>query len=311
MLVERCYSYPKIYKLPLMSHVSSTRVVKVDNFDNNSVTATRELSDLYFCFIPLRMTILGGPLKSKMVIFASIEHAFVVRRMLQKPVVGRQREVFPLGSSISIGFTTTTQDCLTFFEQFEAHGVFADWDKFADYYSSELPVTVERGTHNLGLIARYICFNNDAARRMREVVRENATLKYMHNEDPVARSIICCLWRCTGNSSSYTKTLGMIARLKFACNPALRDVLTMTEDKVLETNFAKCPMVTPTRKNKAVKHMLTMENIRAPLWRRHWQSILLAFFGALHPRLGQKTHLIQIPFEIILEIIRHTDRLLP
>jgi len=307
VLVDSPDSDSQICKLPIMSPLASTQVVKVDNFDNNNVTATRELSDLYVCLIPLRMTILGGQQKSKMVVFASLEHAFVVRRMLQKPVVGQKREVFPLGSSILIGFTTTTQDCLFFFEQFEAHGVFADWDKFEEYYSSNLPVTVERGLHNIGLIVRYICFYNDTARRMREVVRENAVLKYLHNEDPVARSIICCLWGCTWNSSSY----GMMAKLKFACNPTLLDVLTMTEDKVLETNFAKCPMVTPTRKSKAIKHMLTLENIRTPLWRRHWQSILLALIGAVHPRLGQNTHLIQIPFEIILEILRHTHRLLP
>jgi len=89
----------------------------INNHDNNGAGAELALSDLYACKIPLQMKILNGTQKTKKVDFASVEHAWYVRRMIRQPQVNTSRKVVTVANMEQI-FVTTQADALYFLAQF-------------------------------------------------------------------------------------------------------------------------------------------------------------------------------------------------
>ena len=171
------------------------------------------------CKLPVPMVLAHGTQKKKLINFVSLEHGFMVRRMIRSPHVGkihkfrredRHRE--------TIDLKTTLADSVTFFRQFEQGGVFASWDNFNEYYPTSDLTTGEEGDHNVGLMARAVCFNNKYCDNVRDVIRRAGVRKWLENADPVAKSIACCLWRGAGNFSSYKVAFSRMAHTKIHYN---------------------------------------------------------------------------------------------
>jgi len=274
----------------------------IDNHDNNEPHAERELSDLCACKVPLQMKIRGGEQKTKKVLFASFEHAWCVRRMIRQPQVNKSHTITTV-TNMEQAFLTTLEDAFCFLAQFESDGVFASWSAVNAYYPVNLICTKDKGLHNIGLIARFVCSNNPKADVIRSRIRGYAADRWKSTGDLVAHSIACCLWRGSPNLSSYKSGLAVVARAKYHNNVEIKNILCMTRGCLLRTTFDACNMVTVTRKKSCVAYMHTLSHLAKCL---EWQlppAMLLALVMALHPRLGRSSLLSSINLDTMLYII--------
>jgi len=282
--------------------MSGTDNVFIDNYDNNRVGATLVLSDLYACKVPLQMRILNGEQKTKKVDFASFEHAWCARRMIRHPHVGATHAVVTV-QYMHQDLVTTQEDAFCFLAQFEQGGVFACWKSINEYYPANLICSGVKGTHNIGLIARFVCSNNIKADRIRSRIRGYAADLWKSTGSAVAHSIACCLWRGAPNMSSYKTGLAIVAKAKYANNLEICNELVMSRGLTFQTTFVACDMVTTTRKKSSATYMHTLS--RLAVW-LDWQlspPMLLALVMVFHARLGQQSLLSQINFDTMLIII--------
>jgi len=278
-------------------------ITMIENHTNNADNTERELSDLYGCKVPMLMKIVNGVQKSKKVDFASLEHAWCMRRMMRNPHVGTSRTIMTV-SNMQQEFVTTQEDVLCFLAQFEEEGVFASWPKINVYYAAEQITLGEKGLHNIGLIARFVCSNNPQAEKIREQIRGVAADRWKSRGDTIARSIACCLWRGSTNLSPYKSGLAVVARSKYDNNPEISNILCMTRGRDLLTTFVACRMVTNTRKQTASMYMRTLQGLSMSLkWQLH-PALLLALLMAFHRRLGQHSVLSNINMDTFLLITR-------
>jgi len=213
---------------------------RIDNFDNNQQDTKPELSDLYGCHVPMSVKIVHGSPKSMRVDFASLEHAWCMRRMMCAPHVGETRNIVTV-SHMNTAFVTTQEDAKCYLAQFEAAGVFGSWAETNVYYSVDKITSEKRGPHNIGLIARFVCSNHPQAKHIREQIRGVAADRWNNSADKVARSIACCLWmRRTANCTSYKSGLRMLACSKFQHNPTISNpvgvLLVRSARRVTETD---------------------------------------------------------------------------
>jgi len=88
---------------------------------------------------------------------------------------------------------TWAKNTLCFLAQFEKEGIFASWPKINDYYVVGQIALDEKGLHNIGLIAHFVCSNNPQAGKIREQIRGVAADRWKGQGDVIARSIACCL----------------------------------------------------------------------------------------------------------------------
>jgi hypothetical protein len=274
----------------------------VDNYDNNLKGVERVLSDLYACRVPLQVNIVGGAQKKRTVQFASLEHAWCVRRMIRHPHIGVNRSVVTV-INMKQEFLTTQEDALCFLAQFEAGGVFASWSSISEYYAVANITTEPKGMHNIGLIARFVCSNHPTADKIRQKIRGFAADRWKSTGDMVARSIACFLWRGPANMTSYKSGLAVVAKAKFANNPEICNALCSTRGISLETTFYGCNMVTVTRKKTSHEYMKTLSRLAESL---EWQlssPMLLVLVMALHPRLGQNSLLARVGLDTFWSIL--------
>jgi len=274
----------------------------VDNYDNNMKGAERVLSDLYACRVPLQVKIVGGSQKTRTVQFASLEHAWCVRRMIRHPHIGEVRSVVTV-INMKQEFMPTQEDALCFLAQFEAGGVFASWSSIHEYYSVDNITAEPKGMHNIGLIARFVCSNHPKADKIRLKIRGYAADRWKSTGDTVARSIACFLWRGPANVTSYKSGLAVVAKAKFANNPEICNALCSTRGISLQTTFYGCNMVTVTRKTTSDEYMKTLCRLAVSL---EWQlssPMLLVLVMALHPRLGQTSLLAQVSVDTFWSIL--------
>jgi len=274
----------------------------VDNFDNNQKGAERVLSDLYACRVPLQVKIVGGTQKSRKVDFASVEHAWCVRRMIRHPHIGVTRSVVTV-VNMKQEFITTQEDALCFLAQFEAGRVFASWSTTNEYYAVNNITEEAKGVHNIGLIARFVCSNNPKADKIRGKIRGYAADRWKSTGDTVARSIACFLWRGPPNVTSYKSGLEVVAKAKFVNNPEICNALCLTRGISLSTTFDACHMVTATRKKTSHVYMQTMSRLAASLKWQLSSPMLLALVMALHPRLGQTSLFARVSVDTFLSIL--------
>jgi len=275
----------------------------IDNFDNNQQGTELELSDLYGCRVPMSVKILNGIPKSMRVDFASLEHAWCMRRMICIPLIGGKRDIVTVSHMHTV-FVTTQADAACFLAQFEATGVFGSWEKTNVYYPVHKITREKRGAHNIGLIARFVCSNNPKAKSIREQIRGVAADRWKNSADTVARSIACCLWmRRTANCTSYKSGLRMLACSKYKHNPAVSNVLVLTRGLNLYTTYAACCMVTATRRQTADAYMHSLSTLSATLCWQMNPETLLALFMAFHSRLGRHSQIGHLTMDVFLAIV--------
>jgi len=275
----------------------------IDNIDNNTEGAMTELSDLYGCKVPMSVKVVGGIPKSKKVDFASFEHAWCMRRMIYNPHIGNCRSIVTVSSMQQL-FITTHEDAACFLTQFETNGVFASWSKTNEFYPVHQITSHAKDVHNIGLIMRFVCSNHPKGEKIRQQIRGVAADRWKTHSDVVARSIACCLWlRQTPNCSSYETGLRNLARCKYRNNPAICNVLVMTHGQNLQTSFAKCSMVTSTRKTSSDAYMVSLANLSTQLEYKLSSEILLPLMMAFQRRLGHGSLMGQITIDVFLIII--------
>jgi len=278
-------------------------ITMIDNHTNNADNTEMELSDLYGCKVPMQMKIVNGVQKSKKVDFASLEHAWCMRRMMRNPHVGTSRSIMTV-SNMQQEFVTTQEDALCFLAQFEEEGVFASWSKINEYYAVGQITLGDKGLHNIGLIARFVCSHNPQAEKIREQIRGVAADRWKSQGDKIARSIACCLWRGSANLSSYKSGLAVVARSKYDNNQEICNILCMVRGRDLLTTFVPCRMVTNTRKKTANMYMRTLQGLSISLkWQLH-PVLLMALLMAFHRRLGRHSMLANINMDTFLLITR-------
>jgi hypothetical protein len=278
-------------------------MARIDNFDNNQEGTKPELSDLYGCHVPMSVKIVNGAPKSMRVDFASLEHAWCMRRMMCAPHIGEQRNIMTVSHMHTV-FVTTQEDAKCYLAQFEAMGVFASWAETNIYYPVNKITCAKKGPHNIGLIARFVCSNNPQAKVIREQIRGVAADRWKNSGDKVARSIACCLWmRKTSNCTSYKSGLRTLACSKYKHNPAISNVLVLTRGLHLYTTYAACRMVTVTRRQTADAYMQSLFTLSATLCWQMDAETLLALHMAFHARLGQHSQMRKLTMDVFLTVV--------
>jgi hypothetical protein len=276
----------------------------IDNYDNNQTqSTTKELSDLYGCSVPLSIKIVNGTQKSKKVDFASLEHAWCVRRMIRSPLVGSSTQIVTVKNMQQM-FTTTTQDAICFLEQFEMGGVFGSWQRFNEYFAIGQITGGPKGEHNIGLIARFVCSNAGRADQIRAKIRGVAADRWKRSGDAAAKSIACCLWRGAKNYGSYKMGLAVLTHIKYVNNPVIGNVLHhTTQNMLLHTTFQQCRMVTTTRKRVAKAYMDQMHQLGQSLQWKLAQDMFISLHMAMHRRLGSGSVLSCINMDTFMAIL--------
>jgi hypothetical protein len=191
----------------------------VDNFENNCENSIRELSDLYPCRLPIRIKTPGYLKKSTVIVFASLEHAFMYR-MIRFPVISPSDAV--IDSNI---LQITAQDAMLFMKQFEPDGVFGSWESISKYCDIAKITTGFTGSHNVGLIARQLCSKKHGGNVIRRQIVSKALEMWSYQGSIVARSISTCLKLGRPNYSSYKAQIRRLFTKKLENNPYINNIL--------------------------------------------------------------------------------------
>lgn len=288
--------------------------VYIDNYDNNHILAPTELSDLFGCNMRLRIkTPESSPVKSILVEFVSLEHAWAIRRMLRIYSVQKINRNWTDSNNNYDGHVNMVNEevlmksyaiFVIFMKQFECGGVFACWEKFNEYHDITKMTKTRKSNHNIGIIARLISCSGARSDCIRKEIRKIAWEKWILTKNDVDRSIVSCLWKGNTNLTSYSKGLQTLLKIKIANNVQVANTLWSTRDKNLITNYSACTMTTNTRKNTEkmyMKHM--MENRSFVQWKLQDDQIFAIVMGC-HKRLGAKSWFLCLDLEILIMIIK-------
>jgi len=279
----------------------------VDNFENNlcPTDSVPELSDLYPCCIRLRIKTPGTAQKSRMINFASLEHAFMYR-MIRFPFVDSHTLV-PDESGTDCQLTISANDASVFLNQFEAGGVFASWDAVGRYCNTDHITLNNKHENNIGLIARYLFSSHIKATRIRAEVVRNAYQIWLKESDKIALAIACCLKLGLPNFSSYRVHIRRLFKIKVEQNICVNNALYHRRLTPLRFSSRNATVCTKTRLTlDPFYNALIMLAQNAVEWRADLESCL-ALFMSMHPRVGCCSSLRVLHNELLLMILMHAD----
>jgi hypothetical protein len=279
----------------------------VDNFEN-TVTGSNalcELSDLYSCVVPVRVKTPGLDRKSTVVRFASLEHAFMYR-MIRFPVIGGSSTVLNAADK-TITLIITAEDAELFLRQFESGGVFASWDQFGLYCNINHITLAKKCTHNIGLIARYICSNRGKGKALRQEITTHAYKHWNASGDKVALAIATCLKLGPPNYTSYRSQIRRLFRIKLEQNVLINNVLYHHKERHISFSSRNCSIFTDTRlKLDPFYNALILIAQSNVMWRGH-HSIYLSFVMGTHSRLGLHSRIRTLHQDLISMILSSAD----
>jgi len=272
----------------------------VDNLDNNMALSDciSELSDLYKCRIPLRIKTPGCIFKSKLIEFASLEHAFMYR-MIRFPVV----DIPDTGCANTI----SAEDAIIFVQQFSSDGIFASWDLISKYCNIQEITPHYKDHHNVGLIARQICSNKQGGKKIRREIVENARRIWIVEGDRAAKSISVCLKLGKPNYTSYCAQIRRLFDNKIQNNIHINNVLYHHRNQEIIFSSRNSKIFTPTRqKLDPFYNQVILQKQQTMQWRCDL-SIILAIYMGLHPSLGRDSYFRYLHPDIISSIFRFLD----
>jgi len=272
----------------------------VDNLDNNTALSDCicELSDLYKCRIPLRIKTPGCIFKSKLIEFASLEHAFMYR-MIRFPVV----DIPDTGCANTI----SAEDAIIFVQQFSSDGIFASWDLISKYCNIQEITPHYKDHHNVGLIARQICSNKQGGKKIRREIVENARRIWIVEGDRAAKSISVCLKLGKPNYTSYRAQIRRLFDNKIQNNIHINNVLYHHRNQEIIFSSRNSKIFTPTRqKLDPFYNQVILQKQQTMQWRCDL-SIILAIYMGLHPSLGRDSYFRYLHPDIISSIFRFLD----
>ena len=279
----------------------------VDNFENNLCAkhSVPELSDLYPCCIRVRIKTPGTARKSRVLNFASLEHAFMYR-MIRFPFVDSHTLVTD-DSGTDCQLTISAGDASLFLDQFEAGGVFASWDAVGRYCNTDHITPNNKHANNIGLIARYVFSSHSKAARIRAEVVCNAYRIWLEESDNIALAIACCLKLGRPNYSSYRSHIRRLFKLKVEQNIGVNNALYHQRLTPLQFSSRNSSVCTKTRLMlDPFYNALIMIAQNRVEWRADLESCL-ALFMSMHPRVGCGSPLRVLHAELLLMILTYAD----
>jgi len=275
----------------------------VDNFENNTALSdcVSELSDLYECKIPVRIKTPGCVFKSKLIDFASLEHAFMYR-MIRFPIVDM------IDTGCENALSISAEDAMIFVQQFCFNGVFASWALVSKYCNIQKITPHYKDRHNIGLIARQICSNKQRGKQIRKEIVENARRIWIKQGDKVAKSIAVCLKLGKPNYTSYRAQIRRLFQNKIQNNTHINNVLYHYRHHKIVFSSRNSKIFTHTRQrldpfyNELI--IQTQENVQ---WRSN-SAVILAVYMGLHASLGRDSFFIYLHPDIVSSIFRFIDK---